>query len=559
MAALCGVRSTIALLFIVVTVLLTSLTDVAAQPVGPASQPSQPSKKVVVDARDRETASDLARRGGTLLVDYGAFALQSVPESQAALVPNRAGTVVRDHLDRIGLRGGRSIDILPNARTSSASTPQPRQGGGQLWLVQFVGPIKPDWLDDLRKAGLDPVMYMPQNGYLVWGDGAALGRLDALAQTSPVIQFSGPYDLSYRLAPALQASNQPPGTVGVTVQPYTSSDVDQWLRRLKALGGKVYREPSRVGRPTSISLDLPTGQLQTVAGWPSVVNVAPWRQPHLRDEAQGQIVAGNLTTSGSNPVPVLGASAYLAWTDAPGSTTSASYVNDLDLEVTIGGNTYKGKVFGDQYSTTGGAFDPRDNVESVLLPAGTTGDYTIRVIARNIAGDGVPGNDSALDQDFALVVTNGDLSGSGTATPTSTPTPTPTSSATPMATATPAGAPLAASYVSSPPTSWLPDQIQTYTITVTNTGTQVWSATGTNRVRLGVHFGGTSDACCSWATDQRFELPGDIAPGASYQTTVNITAPTMAGPYVLRHQMVKERVAWFDQIQKTNVSVAGGP
>lgn len=98
----------------------------------------------------------------------------------------------------------------------------------------------------------------------------------------------------------------------------------------------------------------------------------------------------------------------LAWTDAPGATTGAAYVNDLDLEVTLGGVTYLGNHFTDGLSTAGGTADPRDNVESVVLPAvpGNTGPIQVRVVARTIAGDGVPGNDSALDQDFALIAKN---------------------------------------------------------------------------------------------------------------------------------------------------------
>src|SRR3712207_6792736 len=50
-----------------------------------------------------------------------------------------------------------------------------------------------------------------------------------------------------------------------------------------------------------------------------------------------------------------------------------------------------------------------------------------------------------------------------------------------------------------------------------------------NRVRLGVHFGGASDAgdaaAGGWATDQRFELPRDVAPGGSVTLTVGVKAP----------------------------------
>jgi len=115
---------------------------------------------------------------------------------------------------------------------------------------------------------------------------------------------------------------------------------------------------------------------------------------------------------------------------------------------------------------------------------------------------------------------------------------------------------LSASYSVSPPTSWAVNQSQSYSVVVTNTGSQTWNASGPNNVRLGIHFGSDNDGWgVGWATDQRFELPGDVAPGVSVTLPVTVTAPGVAGSYVLRHRMVKEGVAWFDQIQKTNVTV----
>jgi hypothetical protein len=52
-----------------------------------------------------------------------------------------------------------------------------------------------------------------------------------------------------------------------------------------------------------------------------------------------------------------------------------------------------------------------NNVESIYLPPdaipeGMQGSITVTVRAANIAGDGVPGNATTFDQDFALVVYN---------------------------------------------------------------------------------------------------------------------------------------------------------
>ena len=102
----------------------------------------------------------------------------------------------------------------------------------------------------------------------------------------------------------------------------------------------------------------------------------------------------------------------LAWTDAPGSLLGPAIVNDLDLQITVGGVTvYRGNNFAGAYSAEGGEFDRLNNVESIYLspdaiPQGFQGNFTITVRAANIAGDGVPGNGTGLDQDFALVIYN---------------------------------------------------------------------------------------------------------------------------------------------------------
>ena len=96
----------------------------------------------------------------------------------------------------------------------------------------------------------------------------------------------------------------------------------------------------------------------------------------------------------------------LAWTDAPGAVGTSPQVNNLDLQLAIASQTYYGNRFDGAWSVAGGSPDPNNNVEAVFLPPGSTVPMTIAVRAINIAGDGVPGNGDATDQDFALVCSN---------------------------------------------------------------------------------------------------------------------------------------------------------
>lgn len=122
------------------------------------------------------------------------------------------------------------------------------------------------------------------------------------------------------------------------------------------------------------------------------------------------------TRSGGEPFQVTGVISdpskefrvMLVWTDAPGNPiTNAPYVNQLNLEVIVGGVLYRGNNFSGQYSVPGGREDFLNNVQGVRLPPGTTGPFVVRVKPTIIAGDGVPENGFDLDQDFALVITNG--------------------------------------------------------------------------------------------------------------------------------------------------------
>jgi subtilisin-like proprotein convertase family protein len=129
----------------------------------------------------------------------------------------------------------------------------------------------------------------------------------------------------------------------------------------------------------------------------------------FRDQVPGDILGGSgaftqrayEVVDENRPVKVT-----LAWTDASGPTTGNPVVNNLDLVVDAGGRTYKGNVFEGSFSRTGGTADPRNNVESVYLPADTVTSLGVTVRATTVAGDGVPGVGDDTDQDYALVVSN---------------------------------------------------------------------------------------------------------------------------------------------------------
>lgn len=97
----------------------------------------------------------------------------------------------------------------------------------------------------------------------------------------------------------------------------------------------------------------------------------------------------------------------LAYTDAPaGAGANPTLVNDLDLTVVQGANTWRGNVFSAGWSVAGGVDDDLDNLENVFVQAPAAGLAEVTISAEVIAGDGVPYDGDPTDQDFALVCFN---------------------------------------------------------------------------------------------------------------------------------------------------------
>jgi len=107
--------------------------------------------------------------GGRLIADYGGFQLYEVDAARAPGLLTVTGIEPRDEEDLV-LLNARTIDTREEGVEPAAAF-----SGRRLHLVQFAGPVKPEWHDALRHAGVQVVSYIPHNAYLVYGDDTAPG------------------------------------------------------------------------------------------------------------------------------------------------------------------------------------------------------------------------------------------------------------------------------------------------------------------------------------------------------------------------------------------------
>ena len=242
-----------------------------------------------------------------------------------------------DDLNRIYLRG-RMIDTTrPVPPVAAAMAAPPPSDDPQLYLVQFSGPIKDDWLDKVRQVGdVRIVSYLPTNSYLVFADGDAARGLRNLVSQRTFLQYMGPFHPAYKVHPQLAGpapslsgvmpgTSVGSGTVTVTVQLVEHASVDESVDLIENKAIEVLRGPWQVGAYRNLRIAIAESDLPEIGQRLDVVNIEPWIRPRTQGEIQGQIVANQLDATGSQPT----GPGYFAWLNGLGFTTNFNFVVDV--------------------------------------------------------------------------------------------------------------------------------------------------------------------------------------------------------------------------------------
>ena len=210
--------------------------------------------------------------------------------------------------------------------------------GKQLRLIQFKGPIQPAWVEELRQSGLQIVDYIPENTYLVYGDGAAVQRMQSRATGKSNVRWEGKYrgvDKIHPLARGEAAQKNEARSlepdlyaIQLVLDPATNKET---LARIEALAVEPIRRQQAVAHYYNVIVRLPADSIPGLSEQPDVISIWPYITPQKRDERQGMIVAGQL--SGNVPT----GPGYLQWLAGKGFTQEQFDASGLVVDVTDSG------------------------------------------------------------------------------------------------------------------------------------------------------------------------------------------------------------------------------
>lgn len=275
-----------------------------------ASQPTTKYRKII--AAPGEIDPNLP--GVNLWHDYGSFALYRLTDSAYDALSADADHIVdrTAEFNQITV-GNLQFDTQNENLEIPAGLKLDGVEGKSLQLVQFVGPVKADWLDLLKSEGNELVHYVANNAYLVWAGPEQRSQLDSLAQETDILQYSFPYQPYFKLGNTVldRVLNpvDPEEVLRVTVQMYRHADKEASEALIQGVTLEMNSPWIPVLAFQNTTITLYASDITQIARLPDVYWIGEWTNPQLFDEVQTQILAGNLNSVQSGPA----GSGYLDW------------------------------------------------------------------------------------------------------------------------------------------------------------------------------------------------------------------------------------------------------
>jgi uncharacterized repeat protein (TIGR01451 family) len=191
---------TIAFLLALV-ILVTSFSAFTTKATGPLFK---------VTFRDNGASrSDLEAIGATIVEDYGSYVLANIDPSYVSLLTEKGHDLIlcADYntvtINGMKLHPDQNKNLIPEVAIPQNLTLLDTNSPEGYFLIQFIGPIKESWKNDIKLAGADILGYYNTNAMLVKIDS---NSIFAVTQHGKV-QGATPYFPAFKIDPGIKPGN----------------------------------------------------------------------------------------------------------------------------------------------------------------------------------------------------------------------------------------------------------------------------------------------------------------------------------------------------------------
>jgi Subtilase family len=205
------------------------------------------------------------------------------------------------HSSAIELNAGflDSQSSAARALTDLAKTPSVDK---QLYLLQFDQPMRDSWMQQLLATGVQVLNAIPQNAYLVYGDGKALNKVAALENTLP-LRWYGVFPMAAKWQQNAHPVDAEPVVGQFEVQlvkdSIANSQTIALLTQFNASSSLNAASPTihqrfEILQFVNLVTSFPQARLAQLLARPDVISVRRASLIRFQDESQSMIIAGDL-------------------------------------------------------------------------------------------------------------------------------------------------------------------------------------------------------------------------------------------------------------------------
>ena len=267
-----------------------------------------------------------------LLHEYETFSLYAVEAAYASqnnlLLDPHVWSLNNDDMlqfSTLPLNTSQSMSAVDDATAT-------RTDGSTLSLVQFVGPIKTEWLQAIEQTGAELIHYIANYGYIIWADKSARLQIDELINEGDFLQYSAIYPTTYKYGTSIteavsNTTQSIASPMTIVIQMIDHADKSETESIIKQLSLLELTSWTSVLNFQYAIVTVHSFNLSKIASRPDVFWIEEFIAPELLDEVQGQILAGHFNNTQTAPATP----GYLTWLESLGFPNDPQQYPIIDI------------------------------------------------------------------------------------------------------------------------------------------------------------------------------------------------------------------------------------
>ncbi len=157
-----------------------------------------------------------------------------------------------------------------------------------LYIVQFTGPIMPEWRQKLIDLGVEIKGYVPDYAFLVKMTGNIKNQVQALSEVNAIIIYQPAYKLDRLLKkPEVKAKLNTAELLTLKVLAFEAQDLDGVKNTVASLGGKLLNSLN----DTTVLVKLPANKIAALAQTTKVTYIEKYVPYKLNNDRAAKIMA----------------------------------------------------------------------------------------------------------------------------------------------------------------------------------------------------------------------------------------------------------------------------